>query len=113
MPASKNTSAHKGYLAETRAIHFLSAQNYKLIDRNRKINGVEIDIIMFRDIYYLFEVKSIRSFEEMYFRVSRRQMSRLEYARFSYEDFSQSLVCLKFVFVCADQILLLNQEDLE
>lgn len=49
----------KGFLNEEIALNFLKKQGYVLLSKNKKINGVEVDLLLKKeDVLYLIEVKS-------------------------------------------------------
>ncbi len=57
---NKNT----GNLGEDLAVSFLQKQGYKIIERNYRIRGGEVDIIAMEDDYLVFiEVKARNSYE--------------------------------------------------
>lgn len=72
---------------------------------------MEVDLLLFKDHYLMVEVKTLRSLDEMGFRVSQKQRSRLEFARHFLEDLKNKSVLLKYAFVCRTEIVVLGTED--
>lgn len=73
--------------------------------------GVELDLIFKKDHYKIIEVKSIRHFDEVSFRVHPKQIQRLLFAREILQETKQSAVELEFAFVCKEEILYLPVES--
>lgn len=111
-PESESTSKKIGDIAEKKAQRYFHSLGFKLIATNEKYFGVEVDQVYFKDHYYFVEVKKLRNWDEMYFRVSMKQVKRLLFARKQFEAFSGSLVELKFAFVGAKDVVVVSPEDL-
>ena len=59
MALSKQTNINKGKLCEQKALVFFQKKGWKLIAKNQRIKGIEVDLILEKsNIYLLVEVKS-------------------------------------------------------
>ena len=101
-----------GAHAEERAQRYFCSQGFELLAQNQKITGVETDLIFYKNHYVIVEVKSLRCWDEIHFRLSNKQVKRLLFARSQLEAFKNEKVELKFAFVGKDDIVLLCPEDL-
>ena len=73
----KKANINKGKLCEQRAIIFFQRKGWKLVSKNQRLGGVEIDLIMENsEAYLLVEVKSDNSWRKEY-PISQNQKRRL------------------------------------
>lgn len=93
-------------------MEFYLDQGYALFAQNRKIAGVEVDLIFTKPKLLFVEVKSLRCLDEIHFRITRGQIDRLLFARKFWQDRTEKDVELRFLFVGATQLLELGPEDL-
>ena len=59
----------------------------------------------------MVEVKSLRDFSEMHFRVSKKQIQRLLFARLQLQEQLQELVEFQLAFVQGHEIKMIAVED--
>ena len=71
----------KGSESERAAARFLERRGWKILHRNKKIFGVEIDILaQKKDFYMLLEVKSLKDESHLEKILSQKQKERLRQA---------------------------------
>ncbi len=104
-------NSSRGQLCEELVLKDLLKKNWNLIGEREKWAGVELDLILKKSHYKILEVKSIRHFDEVSFRVHPKQIQRLLFARETLQEAKQSLVELEFAFVCGEKILYLPVES--
>ena len=76
----RNSAFKKGRAGEEAIVKILQNRNLTILTRNFKSRYGEIDILAYResiDTLFLFEVKTINSFEFESFPISGRQLSRI------------------------------------
>lgn len=116
MQESKSISSKsQGQWFEDRATDFYKKQNYQIVSRNKRISKIEVDLILYKEHWVLVEVKSLRHFDEISFRLSYKQKKRLLFAR---QYFSESKggesVELRCLFISRQgKFIELSIEDLE
>ncbi len=111
MLESESSSKHLGAITEDTVARFLKSQDYQIISQNKKIAGVEIDLIVFKNHPMLVEVKRLRSMDEAGFRVRPQQIKRLLFAhQFVLNHWPSA--DLKIAFVCGNEVFLLDIADI-
>lgn len=81
---------------------YFRRRGYRVLGRNNRVCGVEIDLVLFREHFVFVEVKSLSRVENIDFRLSYGQTRRLLRARQCYQDRHDCLVELVVVFVLPD-----------
>lgn len=74
----------------------------KVLANNKKFFGVEIDFLTFskiRDLYIIFEVKSLANVESILERVSEEQVQRLNLAADAISSLKSKSCVIYFVYV--------------
>jgi Holliday junction resolvase-like predicted endonuclease len=95
---------------ENRAVNMLKKDGYVILSRNRKIGGVEIDIMALRktpigNVYYLIEVKKV--YNKNYYRgyppVSHNQIQRYLHAMNALNVKCGKFLDVRFVVMLYDE----------
>ena len=72
------TSKETGNMGETAVCRYLESKGYRIVERNFRIKGGEIDIIACRHKCLVFaEVKKRRTLDEAAYAITRKQQLRL------------------------------------
>ncbi len=75
---NKNYQHLKGTLSESIATMLLRLKGYKIISRNKRVNGVEVDIIALKGVcLHLVEVKYRSNQARTHFAIHPKQQQRL------------------------------------
>lgn len=113
LPVLRNISSSKqGQYCERIAQEYFQKKFYRIVGANQKIAGVEVDLILFKGIFTLVEVKSLGNTDEISFRISKKQIKRLLFARDYFSQLKDQAVELKVLFVMAEDNIELDIEDL-
>lgn len=115
LPELKSLSSkERGSFCEEKVLQHFRSQGFKLVQRNQKIIGIEIDLIFYFKNYIMVEVKSLSSFEQIAFRLKKSQKSRLLRAREYFQSYKQEPVELLVAFVSLkEEVLVLDIADFE
>ncbi|NQZ20082.1 MAG: YraN family protein [Bdellovibrionales bacterium] len=101
-PELKNSFAkQRGDDCQKLAKKFLIHQGYELIKENKKIFGVEIDLIFFKKHFVFVEVKSLAHEDYQPFRLSHKQRQRLLRSQALYSSLTNQVVELWVAYVNA------------
>ncbi len=80
MIQNEKTALKRGTFCEERAVDFFQKKGWKLVAKNQRVGGVEIDLILENlTAYLLVEVKSDNSWRREY-PISKNQKERLSLA---------------------------------
>ena len=104
-------SQEQGRSSEQKAAGYYEKLGFQIQGRNQKIFGVEVDLILQREHWVLVEVKTLGHLENLSYRLSRKQKSRLLKVRHRFEDQMQQAVELRVLYVTEDSLLELSIED--
>lgn len=105
------SSAHRGEWAEAQACRALQKLGFKLKAQRKKIGGIEIDLIFWKEAWLLIEVKSLSCESRLPNRVSRVQVRRLLLALEIFQQRVQAPVVLGVVYVSNHRMRFLRIED--
>ncbi len=92
-------------MSEFKVAEDLSLKGWSLISKNTFIAGVEVDLVFKKKSFLMVEVKTLRSSEEISFRLSFSQKKRLLFARQCLEDYQNQDVELLIAYVLSDKII--------
>ena len=91
---------------------FFQREGWRIIARNRKFFGVEIDLIILKDVAVIVEVKSLRNWDQIGFRLKKGQARRLLLVRSRLCEIWQAQVSVEVVYVHPkDGCLMVPLED--
>ena len=90
---------NRGAYCESLVLNKYLREGYSFVGKNQKIFGVEVDLILFKEIFFFIEVKSLSDESNMSFRLTNRQRDRLHYAQVEYSSQVGALVETHVCFV--------------
>jgi len=104
-------SRKKGNIAELKAVEFLKAKGFKIIEQNFYSRFGEIDIITIKDnIYHFIEVKSADSYEVAILNITPKKLSKITKTIDVYlkKNSINEAYCIDAVIVTLDSIDLIE-----